>query len=88
MPIRNIVKVSRNHLCSDITWYRTRVRGSTVLVDVLLILHVSRTTKITVTLFAIISTFIPLAAEKSGGTTDRVIADSPYNWACFSRPRL
>ena len=40
---------------------------------------VSLTTKITVTLFTIILTYSPLAAEKSGGTTDRVTADSPYN---------
>ena len=43
-----------------------------MLVDVVLILHVSLTTKITVTLFTIISTYSPLAAEKSGGTIDRV----------------
>ena len=58
---------------SDITRY-----GYYVLVDVVLILHVSLTTKITVTLFTIISTYSPLAAE-SGGTTDRVTTDSPYN---------
>ena len=34
-------------MTSDITRYRTR-RGSIVLVDVLLFLHVSRTTRITV----------------------------------------
>ena len=49
-------------------------------------LNASRTTKITVTLFTIISTYFPLAAEKSGGTTDRVTADSPYNGArCSGR---
>ena len=52
-----------------------------VLVDVVLILHVSLTTKITVTLFTIISTYSPLAEEKSGGTIDRVTTDSPYNEA-------
>ena len=62
---------------SDITG---TIRG-TVLVDVVLILHVSLTTKITVTLFTIISTYSPLAAEKSGGTIDRVTANSPYNGA-------
>ena len=31
------------------------------------------------TLFTIILTYSPLAAEKLGGTTDRVAADSPYN---------
>ena len=40
-----------------------------MLVDVVLILHVSLTTKSTVTLFTIISTYSPPAAEKSGGTT-------------------
>ena len=51
-----------------------------MLVDVVLILHVSLTTKITVTLFTIISTYPPpLAAEKSGCTIDRVTTDSPYN---------
>ena len=48
---------------------------------VVLILHVSLRTKITVTLFTIISTYSPLAAEKSGGTVDRVTTDSPYNEA-------
>ncbi len=61
---------------SDITRY-----GYYVLVDVVLILHVSLTTKITVTLFTIISTYPPLAAEKSRGTTDRVTTNSPYNEA-------
>ena len=55
----------------------------------MLILHVSRTTKITVTLFTIISTYsTPLAAEKSGGATGRVPADWPYNGACCSGARL
>ena len=54
------------------------VRG-TVSVDVLLILHVSRTTKITVTLFTIILTYSPLAPKQSGGTTECVMSDSPYN---------
>ena len=49
--------------------------------DVVLILHVSLKTKITVTLFTIISTHSPLAEEKSGGMIDRVTADSPYNGA-------
>ena len=57
------------------------VRVLYVLVDVVFILHVSLTTKITVTLFTIISTYSPLAAEKSGGTIDRVTTDSPYNEA-------
>ena len=57
------------------------VRVPYVLVDVVLILHVSLTTKITVTLFTIISTYSPLAAEKSGGTIDRATTDSPYNEA-------
>ena len=48
---------------------------------IVLILHASLTTKITVTLFTIISTYSPLAAEKSGGTIDRVTTDSPYNEA-------
>ena len=52
-----------------------------MLVDVVLILHVSLTTKITVTLFTIISTYSPLAAEKSGGTIDRATTDLPYNEA-------
>ena len=60
----------------------------TVIVDVVLILHVSRTTKISVTLFTIVSSYSPLAAEESGGTTDRVTADSPYNGACCSEARL
>ena len=38
-------------------------------------------TKITVTLFTIISTYSPLVAEKSGGTIDRATTDSPYNEA-------
>ena len=54
----------------------------------MLILHVSRTTKITVTLFTIISTYSPLAAEKSGGAIDRVTADSPYNGARCSGASL
>ena len=33
------------------------------------------------TLFTIISTYSPLAAEKSRGTIDRVTTDSPYNEA-------
>ena len=33
------------------------------------------------TLFTIISTYSPLAAEKSGGTIDRVTTDSPYSKA-------
>ena len=70
-------------MTSDIT----RVCG-TVLVDVVLILHVSLTTKITVTLFTIISTYSPLEAEKSGGTTNRITADSPYNGARCSRAWL
>ena len=61
----------------NITWYRTwySVSGCS------LILHVgpSRSTKITVTLFTIISTYSPLAAEKSGDMNDRVTADSPYS---------
>ena len=57
------------------------VRVPYVLVDVVLILHVSLMTKITVTLFTIISTYSPLAAEKSGGTIDRATTDSPYNEA-------
>ena len=56
----------------------------TVWVDVVLILHVSRTTKMTVTLFSIISTYSTLAAEKSKGTIDRITADSPYNGALCS----
>ena len=53
------------------------VQVAYVLVYVVLILHVSLTTKITVTLY------LPLflAAEKSGGTIDRVTTDSPYNEA-------
>ena len=38
-------------------------------------------TKMTVMLFTIISTYSPLTAEKSGGTIDRVTADSHYNGA-------
>ena len=53
-----------------------------VLVDVVLIVHVSLTTKITVKLFTIISTYSTLAAEKSGGTIDRFTADQPYHGAC------
>ena len=53
-----------------------------VLVDVVLILHVSLMNKITVKLFTIISTYSPLAAEKSRGTIDCVTADQPYNGAC------
>ena len=49
-----------------------------MLVDVVLILYLSLMSKITVMLFTIISTYSPLAAEKSGGTTDHVTADSPY----------
>ena len=58
------------------------VRG-TVLVDVLLILLVSRTTNITMTLFATISTYyiLPPSGKKSGDTADRVIANLPYNGA-------
>ena len=58
------------------------VRG-TVLVDVVLFLQVglSRTTKITVKVFTIISTYSPLAAEKSGDMNDRVTAYSPYSGA-------
>ena len=52
--------------------------------DVVLSLHVSLTTKITVTLFTIISTYSPLAAEKSGGTINRVTTDSPYNEARYN----
>ncbi len=62
--------------CYDFGHYSVRVPY--VLVDVVLLLHVSLTTKITVTLFTIIP---PLAAEKSGGTIDRVTTDSPYNEA-------
>ena len=64
-------------MTSDISDYSVRVPH--VLVDV--ILHVSLTPKMTVKLFTIISTYSPLAAEKSGGTTDRVTADQPYNGA-------
>ena len=60
------------------------VRG-TVLVDVLLILHVSRTTKITVTLFTIILTYSSLAPNESGGMTERVMSDSPYNGGALQR---
>ena len=63
---------------SDITRYGYSLY---VLVDVVFILHVSLTTKITVTLFTIISTYSRLAAEKSGGTIDRVTTESPYNEA-------
>ena len=56
--------------------------------DVVLILHVSLATKITVTLFTIISTYSPLAAEKSRGTIDRVTTDSPYNEARCSGASL
>ena len=55
-----------------------------MIVDLVLILHVSPMTKITVTLFTIISTYSPLAAEKSRGTIDRVTTDSPYNEARFT----
>ena len=61
--------------CYDFGHYSVRVPY--MLVDVVLILHVSLTTKITVTLFKV----IPLAAEKLGGTIDRVTTDSPYNEA-------
>ena len=60
------------------------VRVPYVLVDVVLILRVSLTTKITVTLFTIISTYSPLAEEKSGGVT----TDSPYNEARCSGASL
>ena len=66
-------------MTSDISDYSVRVPY--VLVDVVLILHVSLTTKITVKLFTIISTCSPLAAEKSGSAIDRVTADQPYNGA-------
>ena len=48
-------------MTSDITRYRM----CTVLVDIVLILHVSRTTKITVTLFTIISTYSPPWRQKN-----------------------
>ena len=67
-------------MTSDISDYSVRVPY--VLVDVVLISHVSLTTKITVKIFTIISTYSPLAAEKSGGKIDRVTADQPYNGAC------
>ena len=62
---RNMHRDSRRDTEQNVPW----------LVDVVLILHVSLTTKITVTLFTIISTYSPLAAEKSGGTIDRVTTD-------------
>ena len=68
-----------SYYCYDFGHYSVRVPY--VLVDVVLILHASLTTKITVTLFTIISTYSPLAAEKSGGTIDRLTTDSPYNEA-------
>ena len=62
------------------------VRVPYVLVDVVLSLHVSLTTKITVTLF--VYHYSPLAAEQSGGTIDRVTTNSPYNKARCSGASL
>ena len=72
--------------CYDFGHYSVQVPY--VLVDVVLILHASLTTKITVTLFTIISTYSPLAAGKSGGTIERVTTDSPYNEARCSGASL
>ncbi len=55
--------------------------------DVVLILHVSLTTKITIysdVIYHYFNIFPPLAAEKSGGTIDRVTTDSPYNEARYN----
>ena len=62
-----------------------------MLVDVLLILHASETTRITVHKVCYLSLFqniFPSSDNKSGGTTDHVKTDSPYNGAPYKESGL